>query len=189
MTRQMPRFLRILGALAIVVGVSVVPLAQVAACSCMEMVPAEAARMADAVFTGTPVSEQPGPPNPDAPMPAGPSGPVLYTFAVDGVAKGDVGAEATILGGGDSAMCGMTFATNERWLIFATLQEGALGTSLCAGNLLLQPGEEPPIPVTTPTASEPTAPGAGVPVGIILPVAAVVALAGVAGFLFWRADR
>jgi hypothetical protein len=173
--------LRLLAAFAIVVALSAIPIAQVAACSCMAMTPGEAAAMAEVVFAGTAVSEERGPADPDA---------ALYTFQVDGVAKGDVGSRVTVAAGGDSAMCGMSFGLNERWLVFATTQDGALTTSLCAGNLPLQPDEEPPIAVYAPTAGDPgDAPGTGVPIGVVLPVAAVVALAGVSALLFWRADR
>lgn len=179
--------LRLLAALAIVIGVSAVPIAQVAACSCMAMGPEEAATMAEVVFAGTVVGEEP-PAARDLLGPE-PMGQVVYTFAVDGVAKGEVGAEVSLGAGGDSAMCGMSFALNERWFIFATIQDGMLTTSLCAGNLPLQRGEAPAIPVYAPTASAPDAAGGGVPIGVVLPLAAVVALAGVSALLFWRADR
>ncbi|MGZ8475636.1 MAG: hypothetical protein ACXWWQ_05345, partial [Candidatus Limnocylindria bacterium] len=148
----------------------------------MAMTPGEAAAAAEAVFTGIPVSEEPGNADPQA---------VLYTFQVDGVAKGDIGAQVSVVAGGDSAMCGVTFALNERWLVFATTQDGALTTSLCSGNMPLQPDEEPPVSVRAPTAGDPADDGAtsGVPIGVILPIAAVVALAGVSALLFWRADR
>ena len=174
--------IRLVAALAIVIGVSAVPLAQVAACSCMAMTPGEAAATAEVVFTGIPVSEEPGNADPAA---------VLYTFQVDGVAKGDVGTQVSLVAGGDSAMCGVTFVLNERWLVFATTQDGALTTSLCSGNVPLQPDEEPPVAVRAPTAgdSPDDASGSGVPIGVILPIAAVVALAGASALLFLRADR
>lgn len=180
-------FVRLVAALALVIGVSAVPVAQVAACSCMAMAPDEAAAMAEVVFAGTVVGEEP-PAARDLLGPE-PMGQVLYTFTVDGVAKGDVGMQAALVAGGDSAGCGMTFATNERWLVFANTQDGALTTSLCAGNVTLQPDEEPPIAVYAPTASDPDSPGGGVPIGVVLPIAAVVALAGLTALLFWRADR
>jgi hypothetical protein len=185
MFRQISSPLRLLAAFAIVIGVSAVPIAQVAACSCMAMSPDEAATVAEIVFAGTVVSEEAG-----APVdPATGMGPVLYTFTVDGVAKGDVPNQTAVVGGGDSAMCGMTFGTNERWLVFANTVDGALSTSSCAGNLPLQPDEEPPLAIYAPSAGEPDAAGGGVPVGVVLPIAAVVALAGVSALLFWRADR
>lgn len=177
--------LRLIAALAIVIGISAVPIAQVAACSCMALGPEEAAQMADVVFAGSVVSEEVGAADPAAPMAA----PVRYTFAVDGVAKGEVGAEVAVVAGGDSAMCGMTFAMNERWLVFGTVQDGSLTTGLCSGNLPLQPDEDPPMPMYLPEAPDGAASGGGVPLGVLVPIAAVVAIAGVAGLIFWRADR
>jgi Tissue inhibitor of metalloproteinase len=185
MRRQFAAPLRLVAALALVAGLSAVPIAQVAACSCMALGPEEAAQMADVAFAGTVVSEEVGAADPAAPMAA----PVRYTFAVDGVAKGDVAAEVSIVAGGDSAMCGMTFAKDERWLVFGTVQDGRLTTGLCAGNLPLQPDEDPPVALYLPDAAEGATSGAGVPLGVIVPLAAVVALGGLAAFLFWRADR
>jgi len=179
-------FLRVIAAFAIVIGVSAIPLAQVAACSCMAMVPAEAAAMADAAFTGTVVREEPVAGNLAAPEPMGQ---IAYTFAVDGIAKGEVGAETTVLAGGDSAGCGMSFAANERWLIFASADGDRLSTGLCSGNVPLAADEEPPVSVAAPTSPGATDSGGGVPVGVILPVAALAALVGASAFLFWRADR
>ena len=177
--------LRLLAAFAIVIGISAVPIAQLAACSCLALGPEEAAQMADVVFAGSVVGEEVGAADPAAPMAA----PVRYTFAVDGVAKGEVGGEVAVVAGGDSAMCGMTFTMNDRWLVFGTVQDGSLTTGLCSGNLPLQPDEDPPMALYAPTASDPGAWGGGVPIGVILPIAAVVAIAGVAGLIFWRADR
>ncbi|MCA1587311.1 MAG: hypothetical protein LC744_01110 [Chloroflexi bacterium] len=72
--------------MAIVLAVSAIPIAEAAACSCMPMVPSEAAAMADAAFTGTVVAEQPvaG----DQPLGPAPMGQIIYTFEVDGIAKG-----------------------------------------------------------------------------------------------------
>ena len=184
MRRSSP-FLRLLASLAIVIGVSVVPVAQVAACSCMQMAPAEAAEMAEVVFSGTvageePVAERLGP----APM-----GNVVYTFAVDGVAKGEIDAQVRVLSGGDGASCGMTFAMDERWLSFAFVDGGQLGTGLCSGNVPLAADEPAPITMTAPTATDPADGGAGLPVGIILPAAVVLSLVGISALLFWRADR
>lgn len=179
--------LRLLAAMAIVLAVSAIPIAQVAACSCMPMAPGEAAATADAAFTGTVVAEQAvaG----DQPLGPAPMGQILYTFEVDGIAKGDLGREATVLAGGDSAGCGMSFAMNERWLIFASAEGGQLTTGLCSANVPLAADEEPPISVSPPSGDTGEERGAGVPLGVIVPAVAVLGLIGVAGFLFWRADR
>ena len=188
------RLWRVVGALLLVVGISAVPVARVAACDCALRGPDEAAAASDAAFTGVAIAASEGAAAPapalrePMPMPM-PISQVLYTFAVDGVAKGEVGTEAQVLAGGDQGACGMTFAMNERWLIFATAEGGMLTTHLCSGNMALMPGEEPPIAVTAPTAPAASQLGGGVPIGVLLPVAAVIALAGISAFLFWRAER
>lgn len=103
---------RLLGALAIVIGISAVPVVRVAACSCAAMAPDEAAAAADVVFAGTAVGEELLPGTGLAPMPIGGMGSTVYTFKVDGVAKGEVGTEAAVRAGGDSAGCGMSFMVN-----------------------------------------------------------------------------
>ncbi|MGI8929722.1 MAG: hypothetical protein ACR2F5_00275 [Candidatus Limnocylindria bacterium] len=184
--RRYSPLLRLLASLAIVIGVSVLPVAQVAACSCMQMAPAEAAEMAEVVFSGTVAGEEPVAQR-DRLGPA--MGNVVYTFAVDGVAKGEIDAQVRVLSGGDGASCGMTFAMDERWLIFATADGGQLGTGLCSGNVPLAADEAAPITMTAPTATDPADGGAGLPVGIILPAAVVLSLVGISALLFWRADR
>lgn len=187
MTTASP-FLRLLAAVAIALAVSTIPVAQVAACSCMPMAPGEAAAIADAAFTGTVVAEQPvGGVDLLAPEPMGQ---VLYTFEVDGIAKGDLRAQATVLAGGDGAGCGMSFAMNERWLIFASAQEGQLATGLCSANVPLAAHEEPPISVTPPPPNTADGDGGlGIPPGVLVPGLAVVGSLGLAAFLFWRAER
>lgn len=201
--------LRLLAALAIVVGVSAAPVMQVSACSCMELSPEEAARAADVVFSGTAVAEEPMP----MPMPMGGPGrpgvavgaaegvvlvdpavaPIgggtLYLFEVDGVAKGDVGPEMQVLAGGDGAGCGISFGINERWLVFGTIEGDVVTTGLCSGNTPLAPDEPPAIPVTSPGAAPAARGSGGVPTGVLAALGAVVALAGLSGYLFWRADR
>lgn len=204
----MSRFLWLAGVLAAVAGLSAVPIARVAACSCMQMSPEAAVAAVSAAFTGTVMHEDPmtgsgfggtgaepvGDIPRDAPLPmpaiAPDQGAMLYRFEVDGVAKGELGTQATLLGGGDGAGCGMSFAVGQRWLIFANVEGDVLTTSLCAGNVLLEPGQEPPLPVTAPTAS-PGADGSGftLPMGVVVPVAVIAALVGVSAYIFWRADR
>lgn len=207
----MSRLMRLAGALALAAGICAVPVAKAAACSCAAMTPEEAAASAEIVFSGTVVHQEPtdgkgmgvavpvGGVAMDVPVhgrlpivaaiPAD-LGPMLYAFEVDGVAKGNVGPQAIVLGGGDGASCGMSFGVNERWLVFASVQGEALATSLCAGNVLLAADEEPPIAVTPPSGS-PGAEGTGFgfPVAIVLPVAVVAALIGASAYMFWRADR
>ncbi|HJP71942.1 MAG TPA: hypothetical protein VJ975_09505 [Candidatus Limnocylindria bacterium] len=159
--------MRFLLALAAAFAFAALPIEQVAACSCAQLSVEEAAANAQVVFAGTVADEQPvargdGPIKAiaaTAPMP-GQLGAVLYTFKVDGVAKGDVGDQIELLGGGDGASCGMSFGLGERWLVFASWDGAVHSTSLCSGNLLLAPDEEPPLPLSAPggEAAPPDAP-------------------------------
>jgi hypothetical protein len=150
--------MRYLLALAAAFALVALPVAQVAACSCAQMSVEDAAATADAAFAGTVVDERPvagadrtlGAVAATKPMPL-PMGGVIYTFNVDGVAKGDIGAQVELLGGGDGASCGMSFGLGERWLVFASWDGAAHTTSLCAGNLMLAPDEPSPLPLSAPS--------------------------------------
>lgn len=162
--------MKLLLAAALAIGLASVPLRQVVACSCAQFGVEEAARGADAVFAGTVVGEQPvgagkGPMGAMAatvPVP-GAVGQIAYTFAVDGVAKGDLPLEVVVLAGGDGASCGMSFGMGERWLVFASWDGSVYTTGLCSGNLPLGDGEEPPLPLVAPAGDREAAEAAEVP--------------------------
>lgn len=181
------RAARVMAIGALTLAASAVPVARVAACDCMPMAPADAAAAADVAFSGTVVGEQP--------VAGGRPGPMLgaaqavYAFEVDGVAKGDVGATAEVVSGGDGASCGMSFVVGDRWLIFGTHELGALTTHLCAGNVALAPDEPAPIEVSAPRGAPAETSGPAVPIGVLVPALALLALAAASGYLFWRADR
>ena len=161
------------------------------ACSCVAMTPEEALAQADVAFVGTVAEAPPMPePAPGKPLvdpvpgvvPFG--GAVPFTFLVEGVAKGDVGQPATVMGGFDSAACGMAFAPEERWLVFASLDGDALTTSLCSGSVALAPGEEPPVSITS-VDPEPDEGGFSVP-GPLLVASGGLAVLLAASYLAFR---
>ena len=184
--------MKLLLAALFAIGLASLPTQQVAACSCMQATPQEAAGWADAVFAGTVVNEQPvgaetGPMGAMAatlPAPA-PFGGIIYTFAVDGVAKGEVGSRVDVLAGGDGASCGMSFGSSERWLIFTTWDGAIHSTGLCSGNVLLEKGAEAPLPLTAPTGDEV---GPGVP-EIPITVLALLGVIGAVAVVSWLAFR
>lgn len=185
--------MKFLIALAMAVGLAILPVRQAFACSCMEMTVDEAAAAAHAVFTGTVIDEQPlgrqtGPMGAiaaTAPMPGG-MGAVMYTFQVDGVVKGDVGKQASVLGGGDGASCGMSFALGERWMLF-TMWDGTVhSTSLCSGNVPLDADEDPPLPVSAPEGGDISQPPTEIPWTAVALLGAVILVAGVSAFAFRR---
>ena len=109
----------------------------------------------------------------------------IYTFEVDGVAKGPIGAEVDVLAGGDGASCGMSFGLNERWLVFTTWDGATHTTGLCSGNLALEKGVEAPFPLTAPTRSSPEPEGLGIP-NVIL---GLIGIVGVVAAVSWLAFR
>lgn len=188
--------MKLLLALAMAVGLALVPLQGAFACSCAQLTIDEAATSAHAVFTGTVVDEQPvgrgtGPVGAiaaTAPMP-GLGGQFIYTVAVDGVVKGDVGEQASVLGGGDGASCGMSFAVGERWLLF-TMWDGTVhSTSLCSGNMPLGVDEKPPLPVSAPLeGGDVTQPPTEIPWTAVALLGSIAVVAGVSVFAFRRSD-
>lgn len=169
------------------------PVEQVAACSCAQSTPRQAAEFADAVFAGTVVDQQPvgldaGPLRAMAatlPAPAA-LGQVIYTFEVDGVAKGPVGTEIEILGGGDGAMCGMSFGLNERWLVFTTWDGAVHSTGLCSGNVPLEVGAEAPLPLTAPAGADDEPESFDIPVAGLIIIGIIGLVATVSWFAFRR---
>ena len=174
---------------ALAMTVLLVPVEQVAACSCAGFGPEEAARAADAVFAGTVVADTPigaemgRPFAATVPFPEQ-LGQRMYRFAVDGVAKGEVASEVDVLAGGDGAMCGMTFGMDERWLVFTTFDGSIHSTGLCSGNIPLEAGADSPIPLTAPSATaEPESSSLDLP----LPMLALLAVVGLVVGVSWMA--
>ena len=184
--------MKLLLAFAMAIGLATLPVQQAFACSCAQMTIDEAAASAHAVFTGTVVDEQPmGKAGPmgamaaTAPVPGG-MAQFIYTFEVDGVVKGDVGPQASVLGGGDGASCGMSFGVGERWMLF-TMWDGTIhSTSLCSGNVLLGADEDPPLPVSAPVGGEDVTPPTEIPWTVVTLLGAIALVIGVSAFAFRR---
>ncbi|MEU0482494.1 hypothetical protein ABZ260_25320 [Streptosporangium sp. NPDC006013] len=136
---------RLLVVLLLMTGILVIAPGTACACSCALLEPAEQVKGAAAVFTGTVVAARRVEGDPLGPPP-----PVVYTFRADQIYKGKASAEFEVATNADSAACGYNFVTGSRYLVFAAAgQSGlltadpgvALNTSLCAGNLLVSPGD------------------------------------------------
>lgn len=156
--------MKILLAVIVAIGVLVVPTTRALACSCVGGGPAETAQRADAVFVGHVVAERAEGADLD------PWGGTVYTFAVDGVAKGNVGARIEVVAGGEEDMCGLAFSRGARWLVFASREGDQLHSGLCSGSVVLEPGAAAPFELVDPVAA-PDADGADVPVPLIVVVA------------------
>ncbi|MFI6458176.1 hypothetical protein ACIBF6_42340 [Streptosporangium amethystogenes] len=136
---------RLLVVLLLLAGALVIAPGTACACSCALLEPAEQVKGAAAVFTGTVVAARRV-----GGDPLGTPPPVVYTFRADQIYKGKASAEFEVATNADSAACGYNFVTGSRYLVFAatgrsgllTADPGvALNTSLCAGNLLVGPGD------------------------------------------------
>ena len=185
--------MKLLLAALFAIGLASVPLEQAAACSCAQSTPEQAAEFADAVFAGTVINAQvvgveTGPLGAMAATRPAPAelGQTIYTFDVDGVAKGPVGTQVDVLGGGDGASCGMSFGLNERWLVFTTWDGAMHSTGLCSGNVPLEAGGEAPLPLTAPTGGDPEPAPSGVPVAVLILIGIVGAVVGVSWLAFRR---
>lgn len=179
--------MKLLLAIAMATALAGLPAQQALACSCRGGTIEESAAMADAVFTGTVVGQEPvgldpvGALSATKPMPGG-MGQVIYTFEVDGVAKGEVATQANVVTSGDGASCGMSFGMNERWMVFTMWDGAVLSTGLCSGNLPLGADEDPPLPMSAPIVGEIEQP-LEIPwtaIAVLLTIAVVVAVSAVA---------
>ena len=182
--------MKLLLAFAMALGLASLPVQQAHACSCAALPIQEAAAMADAVFSGTVVDQRPVGLEPvgalaaTAPMPGGMAG-IVYTFQVDGVAKGEVAEHAEVLGGGDGGMCGMSFGLSERWLVFTSWDGAMHTTGLCSGNMPLGPDEDPPLVLSAPVAGE-TQETVEIPWTAVAMLLATALVAGVSALAFRR---
>jgi len=184
--------MKLLLAAAMAIGLASLPVQQALACSCMEAMIENSVAMADAVFTGTVIDQQSVGLEPvgaiaaTVPMPGG-MGQVVYTFVVDGVAKGDIGTQASVLGGGDGGMCGMSFGMGERWLVFAAWDGVNYSTGSCSGNMPLGTDEDPPLPLSAPIAGEIEQPFE-IPWTAVTVLALILVVVAVSAFAFRRSS-
>lgn len=183
--------IRWISAVALVVGLSAMPVARVAACSCATTELRDAIRQADAAFVGTLEGTE-------QTMPIGPAPfeEASYTWAVERSRDPiDTASISIIAWPDDGAMCGVAFATDERWLVLAHLDEsGRLATNGCMANRRMD-GADPQTEAAveallkeTVVAGPPEATRLEVPTPILVVVAGAIALALVSVVAF-RRDR
>src|SRR5688500_13935952 len=99
------RLLRLAVALPLALAMLAIPAGSVIACACVDTTPEMALEGSDAAFSGTvagisqaAIGARPG---------AAPD--TVFTFAGDGVARGDDGTEAEVWSHGDAGTCGVSF--------------------------------------------------------------------------------
>lgn len=177
---------RLLFSLMLAMSALLLPVERVTACSCAMSTPEEAAARSNAVFSGTVVATEQ---IPMGPLAGSDEPTTIYTFEVDGVARGTVGSQHPVLAGGNEASCGISFGMDERWLVFAVYDGAMLTTGLCNGNAPLGADEAPPLPVSAPADAAPQPEGLNVPLPVVLGIGGVALLAIVSLWVFRRAER
>jgi len=100
------------------------------ACSCAMADPEAHVEWADVVFTGTLTDIEP-PPQREI---MSSSDPNTYTFAVDQVFEGEVGAVTEVESAMSGASCGLEgMKAGRDYVVYATDDQGVLATGLCTG--------------------------------------------------------
>lgn len=181
--------LRALAALTFAIAVTAVPIATVSACSCAMSELPEAIRTADVAIVGTSVAV--------ASAGKGEMGDrIVTTWDVersrDPIDAGRIAIESW---GDSGANCGMTFATDERWLVLAYAGEGGvLETNSCMLNRRLD-GSDPEAEAViteavtrTPTGEPDEEAGIAVPLPILVMGGAVVLIGGISVLAFRRSS-
>lgn len=105
-----------------------------AACKCMQLTPAEAAEQATAVFEGRVVEVS------DTGTPQAPQRSVK--LRVVRAWKGMQTEEAVVTTASDSAACGIQFARDQNYVVYASAQDGALHATSCSRTRLLADADE-----------------------------------------------
>jgi hypothetical protein len=121
-----------------------------AACSCTAFTDEQALARADAAFIGT-VTDFVGP---DTQHVYSSSDPVMWTFVVERVFKGDIGATQEVVSVIGSEACGLGLDQNQRYLVFARIEGGGpfepepapgqLAANQCEGTRPAEREEVPP---------------------------------------------
>ena len=185
---------RLLGSLAIVVGVSAVPTATVMACDCALTELPEAVRDAEVAIVGTLVGQseaaaaRPGP----AALPVE----HVWTWKIER-ARDPLSVDHITINAweDDGANCGITFGANERWLILGYLEEGRLVTNGCMRNQRID-GSDPQgeetieslLPYSVGAAS-PSGDGIALPIPLLVAGAATLLLGLIGLVAFRRGSR
>lgn len=126
------------------------------ACSCVARSDAEHFEAADVVFTGHATARRDtAPPGPTQ----GSADPIVWTFHVQSVQKGRAAQNQEVSTTRDEASCGVEFAIDSRYQVFARSVDGRLHTGLCDGTRKISEDAQPYRPAAaTPVATAPPPP-------------------------------
>lgn len=175
-------------ALAVALGVAVVPSGRAAACDCALLDLAQAVADADVAVVGTLVGQS----EPAIDPVAAPGTEQRWTWRLERSRDPIPGAEVTLLAPmNDGANCGVSFGLQERWLVLAHDDGGVLRTNSCLPNRLLteaDPEVEAIVATFQPVEEGGQDTGLTIPTPV-LGLAAVVAVIGVVSLWAFRRER
>lgn len=120
------RIPRIAASLGVLAGLIALPVTAVLACSCVGAEPAQRLAQTDVVFVGVVVEER-------EPEETTGFSEAIYIFDVELSAKPTATPYGVAAWWGGDANCGFDMDVGERWLVFATIEEGVPRTNLCHG--------------------------------------------------------
>ena len=163
---------RLVAVVGLLVGASLVPLRQVAACDCALTELPQAIGDADVAIVGTLVGASAA----GAP-PGMAAGPTTYAWKVERARDPMSATTLTVAAWpDDGANCGISFAADERWLVLAYDTKGVLETNGCVRNVRLADAMAEDIEVIDALVATSVAPGAAAPSAWTLPTPLLVAV-------------
>jgi hypothetical protein len=185
---RVSRALRALAVLGLVLGASIVPMRQVAACSCAMTELPQAIEEAEVAIIGTLVGAAPAPP-----MAGIPAEPTDHVWAVERARDPMSAITITITSwADDGASCGISFAADERWLVLAYQGDGGLETNLCMRNIRLADASPEEMDVIDSLVATSVSPGAAsesapsVPGPLLVALGALAVVAAISFLAFRR---
>jgi hypothetical protein len=176
--------------LMLVLGASIVPMRQVAACSCAMTELPQAIEEAEVAIIGTLAGAAPAPPVAGIPPER-----IDHVWLVER-ARDPMSAITIQIAAwsDDGANCGITFAADERWLVLAHQGDGGLETNGCMRNVRLADALPEEMDVIDSLVANPVAPGAAaepapsVPAPLLVALGALAVVAAVSFLAFRRAE-
>lgn len=122
----MRRIGRLVAVLALLAALSTMPVRQVAACDCEPAQLPDAVRQADVAFVGTLAERERGGDNFGVPVTD------RWRWSVERSRDAGIGPQLVVEAEpADGANCGVVFSVGERWLVIASVHDGALRAHGC----------------------------------------------------------